>query len=673
MNLIREFEDSEESRRLLFFIRTHYSMLLYELYDVMTHKDNLDDNGIVVKKQTPASDPMMHNSHYSDIPEYFNLVGGGFFTLIGNSFIPYNSVPRELVKIDGRVLASEIRWVINRDKELQEAGNEPDEEFTGRLKLVEFFILNCRRPLFVKNKRYVPEDIDYWRADVSSRRFAPFNNAKNILFDVTAPFVNMIYPRYAYDRFNPDLYDVAFRRKDSLLNSLLAVTRHDKRPKIANLMSCVAIRNMEVLDDLQSWLSVQRTKLRPGGKGDLGIMCDFYNQFSAKESSYSVKTYDRVNDDYYTITFRPISLLADVLSSVMDDNTLSAKFNKIYDPVDSFIADARYTYEEICSIIDGKNITMDMELKLKSMAETIMDDRVEISSEEFIAGLVTYPMIDQSIIATLFDVPLAKLYVEKFMEQSEFRLVSLRDENEQLKDRITQLERQRSFVEESIAAVKETIRDVQHKKNEVKESRYQCEYDVSELLRSRKEYLTRLQEVDAKFSEQTKEKEAISKRIADLEAKLRICNQRRDYIEQEISSRKLPTDPVAGLKQTRLQIVEEAGEYEKSLQLLNSNLSFILSSIDESVKEREHIKEQIRNEEQKLPETKSRMEAYKNTEEALQNEIIRLEADLSDHRDKKTSLNRNISEANQEKDRIQADLASLQRAHRSLIMRLRSM
>lgn len=422
LNMIRKFEDSEESRRLLFFIRAHYSMLLFELYDNMIADNYLGDNGIKPVDKTGPSILVLRNAHNTDeIPQYFNLAGGGFFTLSGNTFIPYSGVPRELAKINGRALSQEIRAIIDEYRKLKQNNAEPDEALKKRMRLVEFFILGSRRSLFTKSLRYSPEEADGWRKDVNTRRFAAFNNAKNILFDATAPFVNMVYPRFAYDRFNKDFYPIAAECDDSLLNRLLNIQRNSDRCRHANLMSKMAIRNIEVLDDMQLWLADKRDTIRPGEWNDIGALSAFYKLFRAEaEGGYAIRTYDKDPDNgtFLSITFLPLAMLGEVLDDVMTSKEeLMPKFNVIFNTSDMLIPGETYPASEINKLLS--RIQAKESQWLKKSGPSLIGRSPEVTAEKLVQNLTQLPVLDNSTIHEFLDEPLIRLYKSMYLDRSQ--------------------------------------------------------------------------------------------------------------------------------------------------------------------------------------------------------------------------------------------------------------
>lgn len=346
---------SEDVRKLMFFITTHYSILLYELYDRMTEPNN--------KKPDAAEGlPTLRHNIAVDIDDYFKLVGNGFFVLTGSRFIQpdLRGLSREAVMIDGSILRDKIKECI--DSYGEESEGTPAVVFN----LLEFFALATSRRISTKDGTFNPVNLDGWRTNNNISYIEPFNaGAKNVLFDVTAPFTNILQLKRAYDRWHPDFYKAAVECKDSLLNKLLKNRRNKELTEEHDLLSQMAIRNMEVLSDLQWWMESRRNELRPSGEGDIKVLAEFYNNFGEKKtSSYSVATYfenksKNVNEQhrlFHLITFRPLALLGQCLDGVIDDSEASDIFWMIYRPVNKLrLGGQQYTRVEIenCFVSNG--------------------------------------------------------------------------------------------------------------------------------------------------------------------------------------------------------------------------------------------------------------------------------------------------------------------------------
>lgn len=348
LNYVKKVHDSSSILSLLFFIETFYSMKLYELYNEMT--DMTDISGLKVAEEKPSTSPELKATVHGDIMGYFRLIGGSFFSANGISFIPSvqsEKDGRERRLVNGRLLLKEITRIVSDYKKIESfkdskvsKDKEIPSELSARLRLCEFFMLTIRQRDDLK------VSYDTLRLSNEPLYFHPFGNtAKNLVFDVTAPFFNTIYPKLSYDRFNKDIYDIALKDEESLLKRMIKFCSRGKKNDTWELMSKASIRNMEILEDLTQWMTDNREKIRPAGNDLKGSYQDFYRRYEVVErkgeiptSGYFVKTYNKIKDfasdqdktdgtPYYLIDYSVYSLLGSVLKE-LDAKDISDKEKK---------------------------------------------------------------------------------------------------------------------------------------------------------------------------------------------------------------------------------------------------------------------------------------------------------------------------------------------------------
>lgn len=331
INHVKKTQDSNKTLDLLFFIETFYSMKLYETYDKLTDLTSLD--GLVIPEETESTAPELKTSVRSDVPDYFRLVGGSFFALTGDFLTPMppNALPlesRELTLINAKFLLDEIVRIETEYK--QQNGNIDNlpNGFVERLRLCEFFMLcisHREDQRGNKNPRLYNEPLYLKKIGATT---------KNLVFDISSPFVNAVCPELTYKRFSDKIYDIAKKTPGSLVRLMYSHENRKKANKTWEVMSKVAIRNMEVLEDLTSWLHDHKEENKPDKKGRAGVLRNFFLHFriSSKDNivlstRYSVKTYDKYQDGedvqdkseeekYYLIHFSALSVLRNALSEL---------------------------------------------------------------------------------------------------------------------------------------------------------------------------------------------------------------------------------------------------------------------------------------------------------------------------------------------------------------------
>lgn len=662
VNLLRKYEDSDRIRHLLFFITTYYSILLYELYDDMTDPANINTDGIADTEETPETIPLLHNASNSELPDYFNLVGGSFFTLTGDSFIPFKTISRELVKIDGWAITTEIRSLLKEKPE-----NRQSPEFADRLRLVEFFILSLRRNIRTKNARYAPDHSDNWRTDVATRRFEPFNNAKNILFDITAPFVNLIYPRYAYDRFHSEIYDLAIATKGSLLNELLDSERRHPENRFADLMSRMAIRNMEVLEDIDTTLSNNRNRLRPDGSDELGLLIDFFK----RASDYKVKTYDREAEksSFHTITFEPLKLLSNVLSKVPTDRYLSRLFDRIYAPVNNLVAGTSYSEDELIRLI--LQLPHKAQGGVLSALNEIMRNRFNISSDDFIAALSDHPLLEKETVSTLFDNELTELYKSEIASRSNARVAELKDAEEQSDEQVKSLKARIEAIKSDFISRQAMLERLNSLKNDLSQKESAAGILIESLSNDREKALSRIKEIEESNIQLENENIASLKEIENKRSEFRLITRRiamREDHNRRMGDRQ--TDNMIArldaLKTERATTEAAIAELEKKIQWNNSRQAELRS--EHSVLAAK-ISEFVEN----LPKAVADRTDISSKLENLQHEIDSAREGIEELRSQIAECDKQIAEAKHNHETIRTRLEKARSAHRSLMIKLNRM
>lgn len=426
---------NNDSKLLLFFVTSFYSIRLYELYDEMTSavdKEKFPYTGNGTNESLPK---LMNVTDYR-IPDYYKLVGRGFFTLIGDEFLPVSDIgqSREVIKIEGGLLSTMIQDIIEQYDQSKNCLNKP--AFIYKLNLAEFIILCVSRKLEVGDYDFSGVDINYWREEETNFYFSKFDRKdKNLLFDITAPFLNMICPQFAYNRFSTKFYEIAETCKDSLLSKILNNDRRygEDENVTSDLMSRMAIRNMEVLDNLTQWLSDRRLdKGVEKNYEDIWLLRDFFKSLNGDKGGYSVNTYlqnDQQEGSFHSITFTPISILGEFLDILISKDSDGGKTKQIRDELRAVLvnifqqerklySNSYYTLGELQAILRHSS---EKDIPKKDLVITkILKDNVlrSIKSDLLIDYLTQYDVYSQVLFTNLFE----KKLFDKYRQQIEIDL-----------------------------------------------------------------------------------------------------------------------------------------------------------------------------------------------------------------------------------------------------------
>lgn len=315
--LLNELElqnTDSDNYKLIFAIKTLYSIWLYKYYDEQTEIPEIDKANI----------PEVFKSEFmADTSNYIKLIGGSFIDVSVNELIPaadFKSNSRANRVINGNFLNTIISKLNEAHKNgashisliYEENGVETEYsiDFDAGVQMVEFFALMVSRIRDDKRRPYRMLNEIYYD-------FGASLNHRNYYFDIMSCMFNLLDIPKAYARFD-NLVELEKHTSESLYKSFQ--NKYSDR-----LASKVSIRNMEVLDEFTLHLNQKRPK---GSSNDIEVLYHFFD--SAGE--FEIFTYDEETDElHYKIAFEFLKdIFADWLKKVANDSTLSKIFNGLY-------------------------------------------------------------------------------------------------------------------------------------------------------------------------------------------------------------------------------------------------------------------------------------------------------------------------------------------------------
>lgn len=202
--------------KFLFFIRSLYSIKLYDKYDYIVH------NKLGFLKKSPSAGIYRNDERFSDINLLQRLVAGSYFTFI----------PGELIKFNELTTPCDIRIIKNYYEKdgLQVLINTVVNDGGKNallLNVAEFFVLTVSHAVTSKDKMSSVNEQSFpvkYMADARKNStpmaFSSVSPNKGFLeFNVVAPFANVINIKHAYERFNKgdELFKLSLKNSDSLL------------------------------------------------------------------------------------------------------------------------------------------------------------------------------------------------------------------------------------------------------------------------------------------------------------------------------------------------------------------------------------------------------------------------------------------------------------------------
>lgn len=332
LDVIDRTSIDNQLRLLSFFIRSFYSMKIFELYDEVSDdvlQKNVEDNEN--KGELYRADEMFQNANRLQ-----QFVNGSLFTYQPNELLPYiannGNQPRDCKVLDGTAinkLVGEVRdgmKVFDNPKRKKEIS-----DFKHKFRMLEFYCLTIRRSLLSsKLQNYTGKDTGL-ELPAHLMSFTSSNN--HYLFDVLMPFVSIINVEATYNRFSQiptgELYNFAISHEWSLLRQMMQEVynkeiaegvwdedfvldgfEHDYEYPRKRLLSNMVIRNGEVLSAVYEGIKSRRFKSYKDSKNTT-ILSTFYEDIINSK----MHTYPRGEDEIaYTIQFSALKAIATFIS-----------------------------------------------------------------------------------------------------------------------------------------------------------------------------------------------------------------------------------------------------------------------------------------------------------------------------------------------------------------------
>ena len=333
----------EEVKNVLFFIKSFYSIRLFEKYDVVTN--SIETELYPEKKETGnlyRADVLFDTTNTLQ-----RAVSGSYFSYISNELLSpekdTNQI-RDLKVINGKgglnVLLNNLLKVL-RSGGREGMTAERAEEFDLRFRMAEFFILAVSTNVL---KRDIPASTipPMNRKGATPYYLSRFNTKTGYyVFDVLAPFYSLTNPQYAYGRFKDiaDIWAYAKNNEWSLLRRMMDAVRekemeenkvpleeHDtycpvkEMPSywMGRLLSNAVIRNAEVALAVMENSRNNRIFNRSSGKSR-ELIADFYKYIV----NTNMMTYNRgENEEPYYINFDFLSPIVTLLKDNRIDEVL---------------------------------------------------------------------------------------------------------------------------------------------------------------------------------------------------------------------------------------------------------------------------------------------------------------------------------------------------------------
>ncbi|MCM1139461.1 MAG: hypothetical protein NC453_12895 [Muribaculum sp.] len=370
-----------DREKMMFFIRSMYSILLYEEYDVVTYEieNPSDDEQNVLSVGIFKKDPRFEAANVLQ-----RILNGAYFNYIPGELLPTDS--SRFLHFDTRVIKgaipspqknenpdafafadllkecdaiiksystalSEYREKVENSESKDEADKIPAPSLSNleidTIRLAEFFMLTISRSIRNGDIENFYSGSSNFRHESSPANLEKFNPQTGYyIFDILAPFYNLANPQFCYDRYSnicEGFYQFALNYKGSLLRELIEVAAKNRgnidatsnEGKIHALLSDAIIRNGEILTAIFENAKAKRYE-NHWNKG-LNHVSYFYAQI---ENS-NMETYERGygKKDYHRISFSFLEPLKNYINfldkTIKSNNEISKIFNAIFDRVEN--------------------------------------------------------------------------------------------------------------------------------------------------------------------------------------------------------------------------------------------------------------------------------------------------------------------------------------------------
>lgn len=330
LNFLEQSVTDGQLLKMVFFLRSFYSIQLYERYDMLT-EGNDENERVTTKGTIYKADTLLEKTY-----QLQRVINGSYFTYMPDELLPPSSDygSRDCKVINGKVLtefAKELEYSIGAF-ERNELGNDVAvDDFKYKFRMLEFFALTIKRSIQSRNQ---PTYMHVDRDSSTAQHISSFGQSTLFVFDVMSLFSNIVNIKLAYNRFssieNGKMYEFAKSQPWSLLNSMVDKTLRkwcedtgDDYDEVCGwtwgekkhrLLSNATIRNGEVLSAVFDQIKNKRYEYR-SFKSSSDMLSKFYNNLIKSDMS----TYDKADGKPYEMKFVFLDAIKDFLNEPETD------------------------------------------------------------------------------------------------------------------------------------------------------------------------------------------------------------------------------------------------------------------------------------------------------------------------------------------------------------------
>ena len=294
----------ERDRKLLFFIKSYYSMLLYDTYCEVL--DELDENGMrYLERKLKGEDgkttsPIIRKDRWREYYDYEKLIGGSFLRL---------SKPNT----DDIVLKSEglSQYVTECIALCGQA--ELTAEESAKILMAELLILSIYCARF-NNEDSSISIYEQWKT------LPPKEEKPELVISVGALLFNITRYDQSISRYSKDFYD-AITASTSYVSFKKRITDGEDKKNDFGYIHRVSLRNFEVLQDLLSDYEETKSESR---------LSQFFNEL-AYVAGYSFPLYEYKEDNQENYNKIHLTFLKGIIDAVEPAKNDQESINKLFE------------------------------------------------------------------------------------------------------------------------------------------------------------------------------------------------------------------------------------------------------------------------------------------------------------------------------------------------------
>lgn len=368
LNVLERNSSDEDVQRLLFFIKSFYSINLYERYDEITEGDL---NSLYPNAETEEKGEVYKSDKwFNQANNLQRFVNGNYFTYNETEMLHRSTDGklRDLAIVYGDKLKALLTNIRDRIAHEDLVALEEDANFRKSFRLLEFFLLHIYRRT---QDSTVAIEKDGFRQMPIPAHLQAFNiKMGTFLFDILGAFTNIINIKSAYNRFDNAkmFYDFAYTRDWSLLGRMMKLVQlkeaQDVNPEkketdlptidspetrkaaLFRLISNATIRNAEVISAMTESMRFRVDGLKTSSKRH-ELMREFYSSIINSD----MRTYRKnANEPQYIIKFGFLEAFRELLKEV-DDDTFESYFTRTVSAEDNQITIIEQLFAEVLSSI----------------------------------------------------------------------------------------------------------------------------------------------------------------------------------------------------------------------------------------------------------------------------------------------------------------------------------